>query len=643
MKKTTFLFFVFLMSAFFWQGYAQTGNTCGDPLIITGLPFLVTDNTSNYGDDYGPADRPPLATGAVGNPNASYLGGDDVVYSYTPAANGSIDISVTNHGTWAGVFVFTGCPFASTVGGHTTSSSSTELKVNSLPVVSGETYYIVISTYAAPQSTSYTLNVSENLPDCPILQANIGDACDDGNPNTVGDVVTADCECLGEAAGSDTCADAIALVCNASPVTYSPVGSTAVAPSGCSIGANGIWFSFLGTGADITINSSADFDHKMSMQTGACGALDWIACKDGSSGAETYTISSTVANQMYYVYVAHFSTITNPTGTITISLDCAVVPNCTAPALTLAVQDAVGAPIVDCLNTGDEYYVLATLSGGDGNTSYNVSANAGNVVEVTANGFVVLGPFAQGVAANVNVVGVQDQDCVVTASASSPALCPPVNNDCQGALPLVCGETITGSTFGATASGLSATCGNYTSSTARDLFYSFEADGSSNYTISLDAAGSGSFDGVLFVYSGACGSLVSLGCSDSGNPEEMELLVPAAGTYIVRFFRYSGTGDFSLTTTCNSLSIENNNLLSAVSLYPNPMNGNAFYINAPKLNGETLSVTVNDMLGREIQNGQYVISDGKVKVDLNQDTNDGIYLVTLSLKGENHVFRVVKR
>ncbi len=33
--------------------------------------------------------------------------------------------------------------------------------------------------------------------DCPVLQANIGDACDDGDPNTANDVVTADCECVG--------------------------------------------------------------------------------------------------------------------------------------------------------------------------------------------------------------------------------------------------------------------------------------------------------------------------------------------------------------------------------------------------------------------------------------------------------------
>src|SRR5690606_14666152 len=125
------------------------------------------------------------------------LGGDDVVYSYTPSANGSVDISVTNHGAWTGLFVFTGCPFASTVGGHTNSSASTTLEVNGLLVQAGVTYYIVISTWPTPQSTTYTLNVSAATFDCPELEANYGSPCDDGNPNTVNDTVNENCECVG--------------------------------------------------------------------------------------------------------------------------------------------------------------------------------------------------------------------------------------------------------------------------------------------------------------------------------------------------------------------------------------------------------------------------------------------------------------
>ena len=41
--------------------------------------------------------------------------------------------------------------------------------------------------------------------DCPDLQANIGDACDDGDPNTENDMVTADCGCAGTPVVTPVC------------------------------------------------------------------------------------------------------------------------------------------------------------------------------------------------------------------------------------------------------------------------------------------------------------------------------------------------------------------------------------------------------------------------------------------------------
>ncbi|SEA51806.1 fibronectin type III domain-containing protein [Psychroflexus halocasei] len=125
------------------------------------------------------------------------------------------------------------------------------------------------------------------------------------------------------------------------------------------------------------------------------------------------------------------------------------------------------------------------------------------------------------------------------------------NNDCNGAIALTCGQTVTGSTEYATASGLSTQCGSFSSSDARDLFYTFEADGSSDYLISLNQlAGTSGFDGVLFVYSDVCGNLTELNCSDTGNPEQIELNAPAVGTYTVRVFDYSGTGEFTIGVEC---------------------------------------------------------------------------------------------
>lgn len=149
-----------LLSAFSLKVMAQTGNVCQTPMEITSLPYNDAGNTSAYGDDYDNADVPPVAPGAVttGTGSNYYITGDDVVYSYTPAYNGAISISTTNDDDWVGLWVFTGCPFASTVGYHTATSGATRA-INGLPVQQGVTYYIVISSWPDPQSIGYTLHV----------------------------------------------------------------------------------------------------------------------------------------------------------------------------------------------------------------------------------------------------------------------------------------------------------------------------------------------------------------------------------------------------------------------------------------------------------------------------------------------------
>ena len=163
MKKILFLFFVTLISALSWQGTAQSGTTCDNPLVITSMPFNDSGNTSTYGSNYDRFDVPPLAPGAITNGSTAtynyYLTGDEVVYSYLAGANGSISINSTNDANYVGLFVFTGCPFESTVGYHT-DGGGTSRSIPDLPVMAGETYYIVISTLAPPQSTNYTITIT---------------------------------------------------------------------------------------------------------------------------------------------------------------------------------------------------------------------------------------------------------------------------------------------------------------------------------------------------------------------------------------------------------------------------------------------------------------------------------------------------
>ena len=138
------------------------GETCDDPLMVTSLPFDDAGNTGDFGNFYSNGDVPAVAPDAVttGTGSPFYLSGNEVVYAYTPADDEVLNISTTNDDDWIGLWAFTGCPFTSTVGYHTSTSGSTRL-IEELPVTSGETYYFVISTWTAPESTDFTIHIEK--------------------------------------------------------------------------------------------------------------------------------------------------------------------------------------------------------------------------------------------------------------------------------------------------------------------------------------------------------------------------------------------------------------------------------------------------------------------------------------------------
>lgn len=133
------------------------GERCADPLVIpSGLPYSTTNNTTNFGDYY--EGIPGTGCNATGN----YLAGNDVVYSYTPTANGTIHITLSNTGGAAGMFIYSSCANigVNCINGVTASATAAGV-IPSLPVVAGTTYYIVISTNNTPLVTDYTLTLQQ--------------------------------------------------------------------------------------------------------------------------------------------------------------------------------------------------------------------------------------------------------------------------------------------------------------------------------------------------------------------------------------------------------------------------------------------------------------------------------------------------
>ncbi|QYJ68747.1 choice-of-anchor J domain-containing protein [Flavobacterium litorale] len=133
------------------------GATCEAAIEVTDLPYSTTDNTSGYDDDY--SGSPGTDCGST----FGYLNGDDVVYEYTAAADGTISIDMTNNGAYSGMFIYDDCADigVNCVGGGVGGFAGNDVSVPEFVVTAGETYYIVISTWASPQTTPYTLTIQQ--------------------------------------------------------------------------------------------------------------------------------------------------------------------------------------------------------------------------------------------------------------------------------------------------------------------------------------------------------------------------------------------------------------------------------------------------------------------------------------------------
>lgn len=131
---------------------------------------------------------------------------------------------------------------------------------------------------------------------------------------------------------------------------------------------------------------------------------------------------------------------------------------------------------------------------------------------------------------------------------------PPSNDVCGSAINLSvnagCVNTA-GTSYGATQS--FAPCAGTSND---DVWYSFTA---TNYTQTIQVAGSATFDGVVELYNGTCGALSSMSCTDntfSGGTETLTAsgLTPGV-TYFFRVYDYYGTAGSTFSVCVSGTSI----------------------------------------------------------------------------------------
>ena len=338
------------------------GAVCENAIVIASVPYNTTDDTAGYGDDY-----------ENGSSSCSdyYMSGDDVVYSFTPASNGTFTVSLTNIGsTWSGIHVLDGCPGTTPNCMGFAGDSTTDDRVFDVNLVGGTTYYIVISTWATPQSTTYTLDITQlnctgatvsettTTSDCNtnefFVNVDITDVADateisDGvttypvtgtgitqaGPYAFGTsvdltLVHSDMACdidlgtfLVEACppANDDCGSAIMLTPGTAFATNPVDGSVVAATLGgetASCGSNGpgVWYSVvipadgiinIETGSDMATGNE-DFDSVIEAFSGTCGSLTSIGCNDDSNGIYSLlSLSSLTPGSIIYIRVWEYN------------------------------------------------------------------------------------------------------------------------------------------------------------------------------------------------------------------------------------------------------------------------------------------------------------------------------------------------
>ncbi|MBK7666149.1 MAG: T9SS type A sorting domain-containing protein [Sphingobacteriaceae bacterium] len=114
--------------------------------------------------------------------NANWFTGEDAVWTFTPAAPGTIEISFNSTGTWPGMFLYEGCPFS----GSTTCVGFVQNNVGNVGlsacVKAGVDYYLIVDSWNPPICNPY----SNLLITSPTLTPATNDYCSNPIPLSSG-------------------------------------------------------------------------------------------------------------------------------------------------------------------------------------------------------------------------------------------------------------------------------------------------------------------------------------------------------------------------------------------------------------------------------------------------------------------------
>ncbi|NRD23414.1 fibronectin type III domain-containing protein [Winogradskyella litoriviva] len=321
---------------------------------------------------------------------------------------------------------------------------------------------------------------------------------------------------------------------------------------------------------------------------------------------------------------------------VTMDVDINIIEASCAPA------EATATIVSDCDNNQFSIDVDVTALGDGTPELYDGT----NTYAVSGLGVITVGPYTSGTSVDLNILHGTDNTCDLFVG-SFVYDCPPLNDDCLGAFSVTVENEIAdfasatqiqGSIAAATDSGVAACAGTSND----DVWFSFVATATD---INIDVTDD--FDGVIELFSGECGSLVSVECDDYdvtfGNPRISRTDFVVGETYYLRVFYYyattSSASDFTLAIWSESeeaLSIDNFENETAFSYYPNPVK-NTLTLNAQNTIEQ---VSMYNMLGQEVLRAMPNTIDSEL--DMSQ-LQTGTYFVKVTIANVTKTIKVIKQ
>jgi len=245
------------------------GDNCANPVKvdIPVLPFVDTNTTCGRINDY--------ANTCLG----SYDGGEDIIYEITALADVTVNFAMDPQGTTYTGFALAGdCAFTTCIG-FVTGSATTVKRLTCVNLTAGSTYYLIVDTWPSPNCIpSFILTITDTT--CAAIE---NDLCEDATE--VGEVTD---------------------------LPFSTVGTSHDGPTGCMTSPN-IWFAYKPSAAGLATISlcGSEYDTRLGVYTGTCGALTQIGCDDDACdpGLQSVLYDIPVDPAMtYYVEVGGYST-----------------------------------------------------------------------------------------------------------------------------------------------------------------------------------------------------------------------------------------------------------------------------------------------------------------------------------------------